>query len=243
MSKRDRSILIVLAGVIALAAFWFVVLGPKRAEGDKLDADIVAAQQRLTAAEGTVAAGTAAKAAFPHDAATLARVGKAVPADDDLSSLVYQVQASARGAHASFGALERGKAAESAGATGTGAATTGLPPGAVVGTAGFATLPFSFTFNGSYFSLEHLLDDFHGYVTSNGNAVSVRGRLLTVDGFSLTIGESGLSHITAKVSASAYVVPDAAASSGSTTTPAPGAGSGTATPATPTSSAITSGAS
>jgi hypothetical protein len=243
MSKRDRTILGVLAGVAVLAAFWFVVLGPKRAEGTKLDGDVAAAQQRLATAQSTAAAGTAAKAGYAEDAATIARLGKAVPTDDDLPSLLYQLQSSAKGAHVDFGALERGKsdAAAAAAAGTTGSATAGLPPGAVVGTAGFATLPFSFTFTGSYFSLEHLLDDLHGYVNASGDAVSVRGRLLTVDGFSLTVGDGGISDIAATVTASAYLVPDTAASSGSTTTTTPG--TGTATPAGPTSSAITGGAS
>jgi hypothetical protein len=243
MSKRDRSILAVLGGVAVLAAFWFLVLGPKRAEGEKLDADVAAAQQRLETAQSTVAAGTAAKASYAKDAATIARLGAAVPGDDDLPSLVYELQSSAKGAKVDFGALERAgsdNAASSAGATG--AATAGLPPGAVVGTAGFATLPFSFTFSGSYFSLEHLLDDLHGYVKTSGDAVSVRGRLLTVDGFSLTVGDGGFKDIAAKVTASAYLIPDTAPSSGSTATAAPDAGAAAA-PTAPTSSAITSGAS
>ena len=240
MSTRDRSILAVLAGVIALAAFWFVVLGPKRAEGEKLDSALAAGQQRLATAQGTVAAGTTAKAGYADDSATIARLGKAVPADDDLPSLLYQIQSSAKGADVDFGALERGAANGGANGVASTTGTAGLPPGAVVGTAGFATLPFSFTFSGSYFSLEHLLDDLHGYVNAHGDAVSVRGRLLTVDGFSLSVG-AGLSKISAKVSASAYLVPDTAASSGSTAT-TPGTGA-TATPAAPTSSAITGGAS
>jgi Tfp pilus assembly protein PilO len=241
MSTRDRSILAVLAGVIALAAFWFVVLGPKRAEGEKLDSALAAGQQRLATAQGTVAAGTTAKAGYADDSATIARLGKAVPADDDLPSLLYQIQSSAKGADVDFGALERGAANGGANGVASTTGTAGLPPGAVVGTAGFATLPFSFTFTGSYFALEHLLDDLHGYVNARGDAVSVRGRLLTVDGFSLSAGDAGLSKISAKVSASAYLVPDTAASSGSTAT-TPGTGA-TATPAAPTSSAITGGAS
>jgi hypothetical protein len=241
MNKRDRSILAVVAGVIALAAFWFVVLGPKRAEGEKLDSDLAAAQQRLATAQGTVAAGTTAKAGYAADAATIARIGKAVPADDDLPSLLYQVQSSAKGADVDFGALERGAADSGANGVASTTGTAGLPPGAVVGTAGFATLPFSFTFSGSYFSLEHLLDDLHGYVKARGDAVSVRGRLLTVDGFSMNVGDGGLSKISAKVTASAYLVPDTAASSGSAPTTTPGAGA--AAPAAPTSSAITGGAS
>ena len=245
MSKRDRTILAVLGGVVAMAAFWFVVLGPKRAEGKKLDADVAAAQQRLATAQSTAAAGTAAKAEYADNAATVARLGKAVPADDDLPSLLYQLQASAKGAHVDFGAIERGKsdANSAAAAAPAGSATAALPPGAVVGTAGFATLPFSFTFSGSYFSLEHLLDDLHGYVKASGNAVSVRGRLLTVDGFSLTVGDGGISDIAATVTASAYLVPDTTASSGSAAPASPGAGADATTPAAPTSSAITGGAS
>jgi len=246
MTTRDRSIVLGVAGIVLLAAFWFVALGPKRSEAKKLDANIASVQQRLQTAQSTVAAGTKAKASFPQDSATVTRLGKAVPADDDMASLLYQVQSSARGAKVAFGALERsgtdaaGGASAGAAAGGTGT-TTQLPPGATVGTAGLATLPFSFTFTGSYFGLEHLLGAVHGYVNSSGDTIAVRGRLLTVEGVSLTAGDGDLAHIRAKVSATAYLAPSTGAAGASTaTTPgqaAPAAG------AAPTSSAITGGAS
>jgi Tfp pilus assembly protein PilO len=91
-------------------------------------------------------------------------------------------------------------------ATATQAATAALPPGASVGAAGFPTMPFSFVFNGSYFDLERFLDDVQGFVRVKGQRVSVTGRLLSVDAFSLTAGPGGFPRVKASMTATAYVL-------------------------------------
>jgi hypothetical protein len=87
----------------------------------------------------------------------------------------------------------------------TQAAVTALPPGAIVGSAGFPTMPFSFVFNGSFFDMERFFRDVQGFVKVNGDNVNVSGRLLSVDGFSLGAGPGGFPSVTAKISATAYL--------------------------------------
>jgi Tfp pilus assembly protein PilO len=87
----------------------------------------------------------------------------------------------------------------------TQAAVTALPPGAMVGSAGFPTMPFNFVFNGSFFDMEQFFRDVQGFVKVNGDKVNVSGRLLSIDGFSLGAGANGFPSVTAKISATAYL--------------------------------------
>jgi Tfp pilus assembly protein PilO len=242
MTARDRKMLAGIALLAILAGFWFLVVKPKRAEVQALGGQIATQQQRLQTAQSTVAAGVAAKAAYPRNYATVAELGKAVPADDDLASLLYQLDAAADGHHIDFSSINRATGGSaSTGTSSTTATTSGssaaaLPPGATVGTAGLATLPFTFAFNGSFADLQRFIAGVQGFVRTSDGKVAVRGRLLTVDGVSLVPGANGLSRLTAKIAATAYLAPS--------TTPASGSGAGSSSGSTapaapaPTSSAI-----
>lgn len=131
-----------------------------------------------------------------------------------------------------------GGAATSA-APATQAASATLPPGATVGAAGFPTMPFSFVFSGSFFDMEQFLGDVQHFVKVDGKDVDVRGRLLSVDGFSLIAGPGGFPNVKANVVATAYLrtpADDNTSSAGSdaAATDAAGAGAtGTSAGATP----------
>ena len=250
MTTRDRNILLVLGALAVLAAFWFLAIKPKRAEVQNLTGQIATQQKRLTTAQATVNSGLAAKAAYSKDYATVAQLGKALPVDDDLPSLLYQLDAESHGEHIDFESIARGASAAGSGSSSTpsttGAAATSassLPPGATVGTAGLATLPFSFTFSGSFFDLQKFIQGVQDFVRPEGNGLAVRGRLLTIEGVSLLPGSRGLSRLDAKIAATAYLAPSTtpaatAGSAPSATTPDSGA---TASTAAPTTSAIAGG--
>jgi hypothetical protein len=118
----------------------------------------------------------------------------------------------------------------------TQAASSALPPGATIGSAGFPTMPFSFVFNGTFFDMERFLHDVQRFVTVNGQRIDVSGRLLSVDGFGLSAGPGGFPNVKATITATAYlrspeddVVPTdstGAAGAGATATPAPATGAG-----------------
>jgi Tfp pilus assembly protein PilO len=122
-------------------------------------------------------------------------------------------------------------AAAASPAPATQAATSTLPPGAAVGSAGFPTMPFSFVFNGTFFDMERFLREVQRFVRIDGKSVDVRGRLLSVDGFALNAGPNGFPSVKATISATAYLMaPDDAAttataprSTGTGTTSASGA--------------------
>jgi Tfp pilus assembly protein PilO len=97
-------------------------------------------------------------------------------------------------------------------------ATATLPPGASVGSAGFPTMPFTFVFNGSYFDMERFMREVERFVRVNGDKVDVNGRLLAIDGFSLTAGPTGFPSVKATMAATAYLASPNDATSSSTST-------------------------
>jgi len=104
----------------------------------------------------------------------------------------------------------RAGAAPAAGtaATPNATVTATLPPGSSVGSAGFPTMPFTLTFNGSFFKLQKFLAGINNLTTvRKGEKLRVRGRLLQVDGVGLQPSSQGFPHITAKLSATAYLLP------------------------------------
>jgi hypothetical protein len=288
VTKRDRIVVMVVAGVVALGAFWMLALKPKRHEASDLGRQLQQAQQRLDNAQAEMSAGDAARTRYANNYATVARLGKAVPVDDDVPSLVYQIDSTAKETGVDFrmvkltsgggaapsatnaaqgaattqdkaqnqaasqdGKDAGAKAAPSNGqsstptpptpAAPTQAATAALPPGATVGEAGLSTMPFTFTFEGSFFKLSDFLTKLEDYITpKRRSSVDVRGRLLLVNGISLSAGSKGFPMMNASISAQAYLLPidqglfDGASPTGpSAVTAEPASDSGAGSPVAP----------
>jgi Tfp pilus assembly protein PilO len=125
----------------------------------------------------------------------------------------------------------------------TQAAAATLPPGAAVGSAGFPTMPFSFVFNGSFFDMESFFRDVQRFVRVNDKRVDVRGRLLSIDAFSLVAGPDGFPSVKSSINATAYLLsPDdtTASSTATSTTPGTtGTGSSTGGTSAPSSTGAT----
>jgi hypothetical protein len=241
VTARDRIVLMVVVGAALIAGFWFVVLAPKRDESTKLDAKVAVAQQRLQQAQTVLVRAEKAKRGYESDYATVARLGKAVPKDDNMPSLLYELQSAARGARVDFRTLEISGATQGgappaptapAAPSASGAATpqasqsaaAALPPGASVGSAGLPTIPFQFTFRGSYSDMEHLLHEVQRFVSVHGKELRVHGRLLTIDGLALV--PQTFPRVKATITATAYLLPpDGGGSAGSSTQAAGASGS------------------
>ena len=275
MTTRDRIALTVVIAAVLIGGFWFLILGPQRSKASKLGTQLTQAKQQLTTAESDAAESRAARAQYPRNYATVAQLGKAVPVSDDVPSLVYQLsstaqstgvdfrtiklQNSASGAAAATPAPASGASGSSGSSASSGsgasgatpaaasqAATATLPPGAVVGPAGFPTMPFSFTFEGSFFRLGTFFARLENLIHSKRGNLSVSGRLLTVDGLALTSGAQGFPHMKAAVAATAYLLPaDQGLTNGATPGAPPAAGAqpaSTTKPAGATPPAATAGA-
>lgn len=230
MTKRDRIVVSVILSFGLLAALWFLALAPKRAESTKLDTQITAAQTRLVAAQAATAAARDAKGRYEGDYAAVARLGQAVPADEETASLVYELDHAAGRAAIDFRSLQLeattaatpaaapapvpapGDAAGATGATGAAAGTTGaagstVPAPAPVTIADFPTMPFSFTLEGSFFHLERFLRQVARFTAVKGQKISVAGRLVSVTGVQIAASRKGFPRIGATIKATAYLLP------------------------------------
>ncbi len=105
MTGRDRLVVIVIAAALLLGGFWFLALAPKREEATALRGEVAKQEQRLAAARGQAAAAEQAKARYDADYAAVAALGQAVPADDDVPSLIVQVDRAAEREGVSFRSL------------------------------------------------------------------------------------------------------------------------------------------
>jgi hypothetical protein len=96
-------------------------------------------------------------------------------------------------------------------------------------------MPFTFDFQGSFFNMQKFLHAVDELTQVQGKTITVKGRLLTVDGFDLKAGPKGFPDIEATIAATAYLLPaDEGLTAGATPT-APGAAAGTAVTASTTS--------
>jgi hypothetical protein len=238
VTQRDRIMLGVIALVAVLAGSWMLAIKPKREEAGRLAEQASAAQERLDAATAALASAKQARAAYADAQKTVARVGKAVPADDDVATLVFQLERSARRAGIDFRSIdlaEGGGSPTPAGGPGTGAPAGGVTP-----------VPFRMTFEGDFFDLRRFLSLVRSNAKIEGTKIDVRGRLLSVDGVSLVASRKGFPNIKAQIAASAYTAPvptaaaagaaDGAAATGGT---APATPDASAAPASATPAAVT----
>ncbi|HUZ29412.1 MAG TPA: hypothetical protein VMU90_09235 [Solirubrobacteraceae bacterium] len=206
MSVRDRTVIVVLVLVAAVAASWLLVIQPKRSELSNLQHQVSSTQSQLASAQSQLAAGQAARTQFRASYAAMVRLGEAVPTDDNVGSLIYQLQAAASAAGVDFQALSL---SSQAGGSASGSGQAPLPPGVTVGPAGFPSEPFSFTFGGSFFHLADFFAKLQRFVSQTPGGLQVRGRLLTLNSISLGPGAGGFPQINATVSATAYLLPQA----------------------------------
>lgn len=227
MTARDRMVIAIVCVVAAAAGAWLLVIQPKRNQAASLGKQVSAAQAQLTSVRAQVAQGNAARAVYASSYTQLARLGEAVPSDDNVPSLIYQLQGAADATGVDFrslvlqpGSSSTTPAAASTPSTPGSKATPGsipaatalagtLPPGAAVGPAGFPEEQFAFNFNGNFFSLSNFFKRLNDFVVSNNKDVAVSGRLMTLNAFSFGPGPAGFPSITASISATDYLVPAA----------------------------------
>src|SRR5690606_19616482 len=111
MTQRDRIVVGVLALVAVGAGCYMTVVKPTNAEGAHRDTPTPQAERRRATALADLQAATTAREQYRQDQRTLAILGKAVPADDDVPSLLYHLHKAARRAGVSFEAVTVGQGA------------------------------------------------------------------------------------------------------------------------------------
>ena len=254
LTDRDRKIVLMLVPVLVLAAYWFIVLSPKRQETSKLGDQLTQAQTDRDQARADLQQVQSAKSSFATDLASLVKVGKAVPTSVDMPTLIVQLDRAAKGTGIRFQEIKAGErtAAPAAGSSSSGSSGSGTPaaapggepagtgPGKAAEKAGEAkqtadnsaaaaggesstsgsspqaassgssapgldSVPLDFTFKGSFFDLADFLHKLKRFVRVANGRLDVRGRLMTVDGF--TLEATDFPAITAHVQGTVYLAP------------------------------------
>ncbi len=124
LSERDRKLLMIIVPLVVLAAYWFLILGPKRDEASQAADQLAQQEARLATAQQTADSAKNAENAFQSDFTEVVRLGKAIPASVDMPSLLVQLERAAAGTGIRFTKIATGER-EAAAAP---AATTSTPP-------------------------------------------------------------------------------------------------------------------
>jgi hypothetical protein len=235
MTGRDRIVVVVLAALAVVAAAWLLVLAPEREKASKLGAEVSTAQSQLSAAESQVNAARSAEAGYSAAYVSLVNLGKAVPTDQEVPSLIFQIEQASNRKGVEFSSITSGGASASSGSSSSAA------PAAA--SAGFTQMPFTFVFSGSFFDLYKLFQQInHFTLRTSAGTLRVSGRLLTIQGVQLAPqtasgSEKSSERLTGTITATAYVLPASQAAVGATATSPTGAqttsGSASSSPATP----------
>ncbi len=220
MTGRDRIVVIVLGALAMLVVAWLLGVAPERKHAEAVQTKVQAARSELQAARTKLAEAEQAEKSYASDYASIVSLGQAVPAENQVPSLVYELDHASTNDHVGFESIEAGGSGSTASS-----ASTAAP---VLTGAGFQQLPFTFTFEGSYESLYKLIGRLQGFTVSNSDgSVRVDGRLLSIQGVTLTKRESSESahasknDLTATVTAAAYVLPPGQSLTGGATAAAP----------------------
>lgn len=224
MSPTNRLIATMLAVAAIAIAFWMLLLSPKREEAKKLGAEVERLEASLALHQGEVVEAEAARDEFPTQYQRLVVLGKAVPGDDDVASLLVQLNRVSDRAEGTFRELQltpgsggaEAAPAPAAGAEGEPASATEvaaslMPLGATVGPAGLAVMPYQVTFDGDFFDVADFINGLDSLVKTDDQGVVVDGRLVTIDGFALEADPNGgFPALQANFSLTTYLTPPSA---------------------------------
>jgi Tfp pilus assembly protein PilO len=230
-SSSTSRLIVAMVAVAALAgAFWMLALSPKRKEASELSTQVTQAREALSQHQGEAAQAEEAKRQFPHNYEQLVVLGKAAPGDDDAASLLVQLNRIAEATRVRFQTLSLSAASgeteappaapapegSSEGLTATPAslssptevAASTLPLGAAIGPAGLAVMPYDLTFKGDFFHIADFIEGLDSLVKSENEKVDVHGRLITIDGFSLSPDSgAGFPMLEASFTVTTYLTP------------------------------------
>ncbi|HEX8690793.1 MAG TPA: hypothetical protein VF729_11175 [Solirubrobacterales bacterium] len=221
MNPINRAVAAMAVVAVLGFLFWTMLLSPKRDEAAKLETQVESLKASLAQHEAEVTEGEAARREFPSDYQRLVVLGKAVPGDDDVASLMVQMNRLSESAGGVFrdiklapasGAEETATTAapstEGAPASATEVAASLLPLGAAVGPAGLAVMPYTVTFDGDFSQIADFIAGLDALVETDETEVAVDGRLLTIDGFSLEADPKlGFPALQARFALTSYLTP------------------------------------
>jgi hypothetical protein len=249
MTTRDRIVAMVITTLGVLASVWFLAVAPKREQAAKLATEVSTAQSQLASAESQVSSATAAQAKYQSAYAAVVNLGKAVPAGQEVPSLIYQLAQATNQKNVEFASITA-TVPGAAGAPSSSPASGAAASASATSAAGLTQMPFTFVFNGGFDSLYNLFRQLDGFTLRTNAGLKVSGRLLTIQSIKLasapTSGASGSAQgagsgssseqLTGTITATAYVLPAGQTLTGGASTAGP-AGTTTQTASTGAASA------
>jgi hypothetical protein len=182
MKPRDRIAIVGVLAVVVVGAAWLKVVSPERAKVRTAESKVTTANQQLQSARGELSAAKSAQRKYAEAYASIVRLGKAVPAADEVPALVYELEHAANSHHVEFASITSG------GSSGSSSGASSAKAGAAAGSqpAVFTQMPFTFTFSGTFADLYHLLTTLQGFATyAQRDGINVTGRLLTIQDLDL----------------------------------------------------------
>jgi Tfp pilus assembly protein PilO len=210
VTRSNKILLSVVALGAAIAAFYFLVLAPKRDEVAKLDSEIATQEAAIEQARLTLAGYEEAKKTYKRNYATLARLGKAVPTDDDVTSMMVQLEATADRSGVNFETIELGTGVGSGSnePAAPGEGQLASAPGAIPVAGGvLSAMPFNFSFSGSYFDLTAFFARLERFVNDKNKQLDSTGRLLRLESITISPSQLGFPDMKAEITAATYIVP------------------------------------
>jgi hypothetical protein len=228
MSSRDRLLLALVVPAVLIAAFWFLLLSPKRAEIKRLNSDVDAARASLADSAAKLARNRSDRDQVQANLRTLAGAGRAVPAEVAVPPLLRQLQRTAGSSRVKMQIVSQ-TADTSATSTPPGGtpATAGTTPGQVSG-GGIHTTEVSLSFEGRYGEVQGFFGRLQRLVRLSGQRIDATGRLVSVSSVELSPGSKGFPTLTATVNASIYSLADLSELLAQATGSSPGAAPQTA---------------
>jgi Tfp pilus assembly protein PilO len=263
MSSSNRLIVSILVVTALAIAFWMLALSPKREQATELSGQVEQLRASLAEAQSKATEAAAAKHEFPADYRQLVTLGQAVPASDETSSLLVELNQIATRSKVKFESMQLSASGEAAtpatvttpapatsspSPTGAVPAATTVPPtevaasllplGATIGPAGLDVMPYELDFSGSFFQVADFIKRIDSLVHTSGPHVAAGGRLVTIDGFTLNAdSELGFPHLDASFSVTTYLTPPSQGITAGATPTAPAPSTTTLTAETPATEA------
>ena len=109
LSDRDRKIVLIIVPMLVVAAYWFLLLAPKRQEASTAAAEATEQTERLEGAQALAQTAQGAETDFAADYAEIVRLGKAIPSNVDMPSLMVQLDRAAAGTGIRFTRIATGE--------------------------------------------------------------------------------------------------------------------------------------
>jgi Tfp pilus assembly protein PilO len=225
MTPTNRVIVAMLVVAALGAAFWVLLLSPKRKEASDLSQQVTQVKGSLAQHRAEASEGLAARRRFAVDYQQLVVLGKAVPGDSETASLLVQLNHVAKRSGVEFQnftlrpgggggeataapAPAPAEGSESVPASATEVAASTLPLGASIGPAGLAVMPYTLNFKGDFFKIADFIKSLDSLVKTENAKVAVDGRLLTINSFSLAADSNvGFPQLEAEFSVTTYLTP------------------------------------